>query len=151
MNRLLIILLIALLLALYGCDFDDADTLSRKEIRNLMYEISLDFNLGNTVGIMDNVHWNYLHNGDISYHFNQELINRMSRFNLLDIDVIYIELDGHYAVVHTIDRYSSSIENVSYNEPETQGWMSHLKYEKDGWMIYGNQQWISLNTPSKLK
>lgn len=146
MHKLLIVILLSVMLVIAGCDFDDADTLYRKEIRNLMYEIALDFSLGNTVGIMDKVHWNYLHNGDISYHFNQELINRMGRFSLLDIDVIYIELQGDYALVHTIDRYSSSIENVSYNEPETKGWMSYLKYERDGWMIYGNQQWISLKT-----
>lgn len=149
MNKLFVIALIILLFSLFGCSLDDADTLSRKEIRDLMYDISLDFSLGNLYGIMDKVHPEYLHKGNVSYHLNQELRNRMARFTLLDIDVIYIELEGHHALVHTIDRYSSSIENVDYHEPENYGWMSYLKYDRGSWLIYGNQQWLSSKTREK--
>src|SRR5690554_1944510 len=113
MTKILIILICAMSMLLLSCDFDDADSLNRKEITDLFYDIEMDFNLGNVFGIMDRVHRDYLHKGDITGHLNEEILDRMGRFSLVDIEVIWIDLKGDYAVVHSRDVYQSEIETVT--------------------------------------
>lgn len=141
MNRLWLIVVIVLSLALLSCDFDDDYKLSQKEIRDILYDISLDFNLGNVFGIMDHVHQNYLHKGEISWHLNKEILERRDRFQLLEIEVLLIEFDGDYAVTHTLDHYSSSIEDFTYTEPEDTGYFSYFHRTNGSWLIYGDQKW----------
>jgi hypothetical protein len=139
MTKILIILICAMSMLLLSCDFDDADSLNRKEITDLFYDIEMDFNLGNVFGIMDRVHRDYLHKGDITRHLNEEILDRMGRFSLVDIEVIWIDLKGDYAVVHSRDVYQSEIETVTYTEPEDTGYFSYLKRIGGTWLIYGNQ------------
>nr|MDK2850828.1 hypothetical protein [Candidatus Cloacimonadota bacterium] len=73
MTKTLIILISVLsLLSLLSCDIDDADSLNRKEINDLFYDIEMNFNLGDVMRIMDRVHRDYLHNGESSWHLNEE-------------------------------------------------------------------------------
>lgn len=137
----LIIALICLTL-ISSCKLDDASTLAQNEIRDILYDLSLDFNLGNVYGMMNYVDNDYLHKGQITWHLNQEILDRMGRFQLLEIEVLYIEVNGNYAIAHTIDHYSSSLENVDYNEPEYSGYFSYFHRKKGSWLIYGNQNWI---------
>jgi hypothetical protein len=142
MKYLGLISLIIILLLVGSCDKDSFEAVSQKEIRDLLYELSLDFNLGNAYGMLDKVHNDYLHKGNIVWHLNQEILDRMARFQLLDIEVLYIEFQGdRYAVAHTRDHYKSSIEDVTYNEPESSGWFSYLYRDNGAWLIYGNQMW----------
>lgn len=144
MKYLVLLVLILLLLLTGSCDADSAEAISQKEIRDLLYELSLDFNLGNVYGMLDKVHNDYLHKGKIVWHLNQEILDRMGRFQLLEIEVLYIELQGdRYAVAHTRDHYSSSLENVTYNEPESSGYFSYFYRDKGKWLIYGNQLWLA--------
>ena len=117
-----LVLLIPVLLRLGSCDTESSEAISQREIRDLYYELALDFNLGNVYGMLDKVHNDYLHKGNIVWHLNEEILDRMARFNLLEIEVLYIEFQGsRYAVAHTRDRYSSAIEDLSYNEPDSSG------------------------------
>ena len=134
-------IIMLLSLFLLSCDLDNEESLSQKEIRDILYDVSMDFNLGNTFGIMDHVHQEYRHNGDISYHLNEEINRRRDRFQLLEIEVIFIDINGDYAVAHTRDHYRSSIENVTFNEPEDSGYFSYFFRSNGTWLIYGNQQW----------
>ena len=139
--RLFVILLLALILN--SCDSESFEAESQRQIRNMMYEISSDFCLGNVYGILDKVHNDYLHKGQIVWHLNQEILDRLARFQLLEIEVIHIEFQGErFATVHSRDHYQSSIENVYYSEPEASGIFSYLKRENGKWLIYGNQMWI---------
>ncbi len=133
---------IILLLLLTTCKTDDSDALAQREIRDILYDISLDFNLGNVYGIMDYVDNNYLHKGKITWHLNEEILDRLARFQLLEIEVLYIEIDGRYAVVHSKDHYTSSVESVTYNEPEDSGYLSYFHRNRGSWLIYGDQGWI---------
>ncbi|MCB5251765.1 MAG: hypothetical protein WC944_05325 [Candidatus Cloacimonadaceae bacterium] len=138
-----LVLFALICLALFtSCDLDDADSLAQTEIRDILYDLSLDFNLGNIYGMLDHVDNDYLHKGQITWHLNEEILDRMGRFQLLEIEVLYIEIDGNYAVAHTVDHYSSSIESVSYNEPEDSGYFSYFHRKQGSWLIYGNQFWI---------
>jgi hypothetical protein len=142
MTKLALIILILLSLVLLSCDTDDDYTLSQKEIRDILYDISLDFNLGNTFGIMNHVHQEYLHKGEFSWHLNEEILDRMGRFQLLEIEVLFIEFNGNYAVAHTRDHYKSSLEDYTYNEPEDTGYFSYFYRSGGSWLIYGNQRWM---------
>ncbi len=133
---------LSLLVLLTSCKADDGNTLAQREIRDILYDISLDFNLGNVYGIMDHVDNDYLHKGQITWHLNEEILDRMGRFQLLEIEVLYIEIDGKYAVVHSKDHYSSSAEEITYNEPEDSGYFSYFHRNRGSWLIYGNQGWI---------
>lgn len=134
-------IIMLLSLFLLSCDLNNEESLSQKEIRDILYDVSMDFNLGNTFGIMDHVHQEYRHNGKISYHLNEEINRRRDRFQLLEIEVIFIDINGDYAVAHTRDHYRSSIENVTFNEPEDSGYFSYFFRSNGTWLIYGNQQW----------
>jgi hypothetical protein len=143
MKYLILFNLLILMLLIGSCDNESFESISQKEIRDIFYELSLDFNLGNVGGMLDKVHNDYLHKGNILWHLNEEILDRMARFNLLEIEVLYIEFQGdRYAVAHTRDHYSSAIENVSYNEPESSGFFSYFYRENGVWLIYGNQLWI---------
>ena len=143
MRYILLGTLIFTMLLVGSCDSESFETIAQKEIRDLLYDLSLDFNLGNVYGMLDRVHIDYLHKGNIVWHLNQEILDRMARFQLLEIEVLYIEFQGdRYAVAHTRDHYTSAIEDVTYNEPESSGYFSYL-YRDDGeWFIYGNQLWV---------
>lgn len=132
-------IIMLLSLFLLSCDLDNEESLSQKEIRDILYDVSMDFNLGNTFGIMDHVHQEYRHNGKISHHLNEEINRRRDRFQLLEIEVIFIDINGDYAVAHTRDHYRSSIENVTFNEPEDSGYFSYFFRSNGTWLIYGNQ------------
>ncbi|MBP7118104.1 MAG: hypothetical protein KBB33_07240, partial [Candidatus Cloacimonetes bacterium] len=132
------LLLIMGLLLLGSCDKEASETISQREIRDLFYELSLDYNLGNVYGILDRVHVDYLHKGNIVWHLNEEILDRMARFQLLEIEVLYVEFQGdRHAVVHSRDRYSSAIEDITYNEPESSGYFSYLYRDNNTWLIYG--------------
>ena len=134
-------IIMLLSLFLLSCDLDNEESLSQKEIRDILYDVSMDFNLGNTFGIMDHVHQEYRHNGKTFYQMNEEINRRRDRFQLLEIEVIFIDINGDYAVAHTRDHYRSSIENVTFNEPEDSGYFSYFFRSNGTWLIYGNQQW----------
>ncbi len=137
------LLLIMGLLLLGSCDKEASETISQREIRDLFYELSLDYNLGNVYGILDRVHVDYLHKGNIVWHLNEEILDRMARFQLLEIEVLYVEFQGdRHAVAHTRDKYSSAIETVTYDEPESSGYFSYLYRDNNTWLIYGNQAWV---------
>ncbi|MCK9556588.1 MAG: hypothetical protein PHO85_02215 [Candidatus Cloacimonetes bacterium] len=141
MNKSLWLLLVLLSFLLQSCDLDNEESFGQKEIRDILYDISMDFNLGNSFGIMDHVHQEYRHDGQISWHLNEEINRRRDRFQLLEIEVLYIEIKGDYAVAYTRDHYQSSIEQVTYNEPEDSGYFSYFFYTNGTWLIYGNQRW----------
>ncbi|MCB5262115.1 MAG: hypothetical protein LHW64_06170 [Candidatus Cloacimonetes bacterium] len=142
MKPVFILCALLCLVLLASCKLDDPESLAQKDIRDILYDISLDFNLGNVYGMMNHVDNDYLHKGKITWHLNQEILDRMGRFQLLEIEVLYIEINGNYAVAHTIDHYSSSLENVDYNEPEDSGYFSYFHRRQGSWLIYGNQGWI---------
>jgi len=142
MMKLSLILVLLFSMLLLSCDLDDADSLNRKEIRDLYYDLQMDFNLGNVFGMMDRVHRDYLHKGQITWHLNNEILDRMGRFQLLEIEILYIEINGDYALVHSRDHYTSDIEDFVYQEPEDSGYFSYLKRIGGSWLIYGDQMWI---------
>lgn len=141
MTKIPLFILVLFSLFLLSCNTDDDYTLSQREIRDILYDISLDFNLGNTFGIMDHVHQEYLHKGEFSWHLNNEILDRMGRFQLLEIEVLFIEFSGNYAIAHTRDHYKSSIEDFVYNEPEDTGYFSYFYRSNGSWLIYGDQRW----------
>jgi hypothetical protein len=139
--KLIYLIFLAGLILLTSCHTSDPETIAQKEIRDILYDVSLDFNLDNITGIMDHVHSEYLHKGMISYHLNDLWLDRMAQFSLLEIEVLYIEFEGDKAVVHSNNKFSSAIESVTLHEPEDSGDISYFIRENGVWLIYGNQMW----------
>lgn len=140
---ILILLAFSLLLFTGSCKTSDPEAIAQKEIRDILYDISLDFNLNNISDIMDHVSGEYLHKGMISYHLNDLWLDRMAQFSLLEIEVLYIEIAGDKAVVHSNNKFSSSIENVTLQEPEDSGDIAFFRRENGVWRVYGNQMWAN--------
>lgn len=141
-KRLFLSLSVLLALLLVGsCKTSDPEAVAQREIRDLMYNISVNFNLSNITPIMDYLHSEYLHKGLIAYHFNDLWLDRMAQFSLLEIEVLYIEIQGDLAVVHSNNKFSSAYETLTLHEPEDSGDISYLKRDNGVWQIYGNQQW----------
>ncbi|MDD4308770.1 MAG: hypothetical protein PHO32_00150 [Candidatus Cloacimonetes bacterium] len=152
MKNLAIILLC--LLAVFGltsCGADDSDTIANREIRDIMYDISNHFNLKNAEGIMEHLHIEYLHKGLISYHFNDLWLDRMTQFSLLEIEILYIELQENKAIVHSKNTFSSAFETQVLNEPEDSGDISYFIRDNGVWRIYGNQLWSKANANLQRK
>lgn len=142
MKAALVLFAVICLALCASCDTDSAESLAQSDIRGILYDLSLDFSLGNVYGMLDHVDNNYLHKGQVTWHLNQEILDRLARFQLLEIEVIYIEVNGNFAVAHTRDHYSSRTENVTYNEPEDTGYFSYFHRDRGSWLIYGDQRFI---------
>jgi hypothetical protein len=113
-----------------------------EEIRAFYREIAEDFILGNVYGILDKVHNDYLHDGNVVWHLSETILDRLQLYNHLEFEVLSIEFIGEqYATVTSLDYYSSSTDTVIYHEPEDSGYFSYLYKEDDVWMIIGNQMW----------
>ncbi len=136
----ILILIVALLLG--SCGEDDTEQLAQREIRDVLYDISTDFNLKDMYGILEHLHIDYLHKGKITHHFNSDWLSNMARFSLLEIEVLYIEIQDNKAVAHTRNKFSSSAENIILNEPEDNGDISYFYRDNGMWYVYGNQAWL---------
>jgi len=136
---LVIILIVAMLLG--SCGEDDTEKLAQREIRDILYDISTDFNLKDMYGILEHLHTDYLHKGLISYHFNDDWLSYMARFSLLEIEVLYIEIQDNKAIAHTRNKFSSAAETVVLNEPADNGEISYFYRDNGVWYVYGNQAW----------
>lgn len=131
---------ILLMLMLCSCESSDSDTIAQREIRDILYDVSSDFNFENMDGIMEHLHIDYLHNGMNSYNFNMLWLDRMAVYSLLEIEVLYIDLNGDTAVVHSNNKFSNSTETQIFNEPDDSGDISYFRRENGVWYIYGNQR-----------
>ncbi len=151
MRRTVIIILLLLAgLFLGSCKEDSSDSIAQKEIRDILYDISVDFNLKNMYGIMDHVHDDYLHRGKIWHHFNNDWLNLMAQFSLLEIEILEIEVQSNKAVVHMRTRFSSVYEQIELNDPEDNGDISYFYRYNGVWMIYGNQLWLKKGVQRSL-
>jgi len=116
---------------------------SIEDIHRLFAGLAMDFNYRNINGILSIMHNEYMHNGFVLWHLNQVILDRMELYDVLEIEVLNINIDGEYAVVTTRDRYCSETEDVTFNEPGDGGYFCYL-YRVDGaCKIYGNQSWQS--------
>jgi hypothetical protein len=139
---LVLIIALFILLVLTSCREDEGDKIAQREIRDILYDVSVNFNLKNVYGIMEHLHTDYLHKGNIAHHFNTLWLNRMQQFSLLEIEVLYIEIDGNKAVAHTRNKFISAFETNTLNEPADNGDISYFYRDNGNWYIYGNQQWF---------
>lgn len=144
---LVLIIALFILLVLTSCREDEGDKIAQREIRDILYDVSVNFNLKDIMGILDYLPAQsdpiqYKHKGKILYHFNQEWNNYMSQFALLEIDVLHIEVNNDRAVAHIRKKFTSAYETLVHNDPEDNGDISYFGRYNGNWYIYGNQQWF---------
>lgn len=135
------LIILPLLILLGSCKGSDPDTIAQNEIRDILYDISMNYNAQDIEGIMDHLHDEYLHNSMISWGFNDLWNDRMTQFNLLEIEVLYIEMMGNKAIVHSTNTFISPTHEEVLNEPEESGDISYFIRDDGLWLLYGNQEW----------
>ncbi|MBW6513317.1 MAG: hypothetical protein K0B87_00980 [Candidatus Syntrophosphaera sp.] len=138
---LLLFLALALALALLSCGHNSTDE-DETRIRDIIYDISRDFNWNEIDGIMEHVHPDYLHNGMYDYQLRLLWLDRLAQYDLLSCEVSRVDLNGDLATVHMLMTFeASSAPPLSYSEPETHGDTSFFLYDQGQWRLYGNQLW----------
>ncbi len=138
---LVLIIALFILLVLTSCREDEGDKTAQREIRDILYDVSVNFNLKNVYGIMEHLHTDYLHKGNIAHHFNMKWLQYFDQFSLLEIEVLYIEIQDNKAVAHTRNKFISAYETMTLTEPEDNGDIAYFYRDNGRWYIYGNQQW----------
>lgn len=137
MPRCITALLLILLLS-FACTFD-SENQDEKEIRDIIYDISRDFNWNDLGGIMEYVHPNFLHNGMYGFELEQLWQNRKAQYQLLTCQITDVEIDGDFATVFMTMTYESSTATDTFIEPTTHGDASYFHYDAGSWQLFGNQ------------
>ena len=139
-SRHLLVLILGFTI-LSSCKKGDPEAVSQNEIRDILYQIETNYNSGHIALIMDYVHEYYLHKGMITWNLNQLWLNRKADFPLLDIEVLFIEIQGSTAIAHIDMTFSSAFQTYVINDPADSGDISYFIRENGEWLIYGNQSW----------
>lgn len=140
MKRISAVVLILTLLMLAGCDRDTSQA-DEFELREIIYGISRDFNWNEIGKIMALVHPDYLHNGMYGSELRQLWLNRRGQYQLLSCDVSRVEIEYDRATIYMEMNFVSTVDELSYPEPETYGDTSYFIRDGGFWQIYGNQKW----------
>ena len=140
-NKISLFAVIILCITLLSCNLNsNDDNVQRSRISDVLYRIEDAFNQRNNNAIMQHYHQDFLHNG--MNHNGQSFIwsDRMTLYNILDIEIVSIELDGYLALVRMKLSYSDrETKYPPFFEPETSGDLSYFFHERGEWKIYGNQ------------
>ncbi len=138
--RLLLILPLGMAL-LSSCHLSNPNAVAEKEIRDILYDLSRDFNWKNIGGIMQSVHPDYLHNGMYDNGLRELWLGRMALYDLLTIEVQFIDFSTDYATVHMRLVFESAAWELTLVEPGDSGDVSYFYYSNGSWKIHGNQLW----------
>ncbi|MDZ4183161.1 MAG: hypothetical protein U1B83_09810 [Candidatus Cloacimonadaceae bacterium] len=138
--RLVILLTIALLMA--SCGWNDPQITAASEIRDILYDISVNFNFGNISGIMSHVHPDYLHKGMRDWGLRELWLDRMASYSLLSIDFISVQVDGNYALATMRMSFDSPSETLVLQEPGDSGDASYFFFDGDKWRLHGNRYYV---------
>lgn len=138
--RLVILLTIALMIA--SCGWNDPQDTAIAEIRDILYDISVNFNFSNIIGITNYVHPDYLHKGMRDWSLRELWLDRMASFSLLSIDYISVQVNGNYAIATMRMTFDSASETLILQEPGDSGDASYFYFDGDKWRLYGDQNYI---------
>jgi hypothetical protein len=139
LRLVLILALAALGLLLASCDLTSPEEVAQNEIRDIIYDLSSNFNWKLVDGIMDHAHPDYLHDGMQSFGLRQLWLDRMSQYDLLDCEIQEVEVDGDFALVRMRMTFTSATGELVLDEPQDSGDASYFYNGGNGWRLYGNQ------------
>ncbi len=140
LKKIAIVFLALALLLIAGCDKDTSQA-DEFELREIIYNISRDFDWNEIGKIMARVHPEYLHNGMYSSELRQVWLNRRGQYDLLSCEVTRVELEYDRATIYMEMSFTSAAGDYIYLEPETFGDISYFIRDAGFWQIYGNQKW----------
>ncbi len=129
------------LLVLAGCDKDTSQA-DEFELREIVYDISRNFDWNEIGKIMARVHPDYLHNGMYASELRPLWLNRRGQYQLLSCDVTRVEIEYDRATIYMDMHFVSASGDLTYSEPETYGDISYFIRDGGIWQIYGNQKWL---------
>ena len=87
------------LLVLAGCDKDTSQA-DEFELREIVYDISRNFDWNEIGKIMARVHPDYLHNGMYASELRPLWLNRRGQYQLLSCDVTRVEIEYDRATIY---------------------------------------------------
>lgn len=136
------LLLIPILLLIASCGISSPELADERQIRDILYEISQDYNWGDIDGIMAHASIDYRHDGMQRMQLRQLWLDRMGRYPLLEITELKVTLSGDYATASFKMSLISSDQTVVSREPEDNGDLSFFYHDGVSWKLHGNQEYI---------
>ena len=136
------LLIIPILLLIASCGISSPELADERQIRDILYEISQDYNWGDIDGIMAHASIDYRHDGMQRMQLRQLWLDRMGRYPLMEIREVTVSFDGVYAIAGFKMSLISSEESVVSREPEDHGDLSFFYYDGFEWKLHGNQEFF---------
>jgi len=138
----LIIILLASLLALSGCDTTDPDNTNESDIRAAIYQITSSFNWNNIDAIMALVHTDYLHKGMYRNQLQQLWLDRRALYTNLETTIWSVTILDDRATVSMRMTFSGpGVPTLTLDEPQSSGDASYFFHDGQSWVLYGDQEW----------
>lgn len=138
----LALLLLPFVLLNFSCGISSIEHSSEKEIEDILYQVSQNYNWGNVDAIMAHASLDYRHQGMQRMQLRQLWLDRMAEYPLMEISELKVYLSSDYAVAHfKLSLISSSQTKIS-QEPEEHGDLSYFYHDGYSWKLYGNQEYI---------
>ncbi|HOD54273.1 MAG TPA: hypothetical protein PKJ08_07090 [Candidatus Cloacimonadota bacterium] len=136
----LIYLFIVVMLTLSACSTDlSEDDIDRSKINDILLRVRDEFNDVDIDKVMSYYDTDYYHNGLNLFNQTNVWYDRSIEYNYLELSEINIVLNGDFAVVHFIAKYSKQGTQTILIEPDEIGDMSYFRKVNGEWKIYGNQ------------
>lgn len=141
--KALAVLIIPLLLLSASCGISSPKDADKREIQDILYEISQDYNWGDIEAMLAHTSIDYRHDGMQRMQLRQLWLDRMGRYPLMEITDVKVSLDGeNYAVAGFRMILISSSETDISVEPEDNGDLSYFYHDGYQWKLHGNQEFI---------
>jgi hypothetical protein len=108
-------------------------------INSILYDVNKAFNDHDIDALMIPFHQNYLHSGMALWEVRELWLDRMARYQLMDLQNVNITVNNDKAIVTFTMKLQSSTETVYTDEPATHGDLSYFWNDGNDWYVYGNQ------------
>ncbi len=141
MKALRWLMLLLSLLILQSCLFTSPENTDVSQIRALLYDLSVAFNLKDIFAVMEIVNNDYLHDGLTPFTIRELWLNRMDEYQLLAIENIEVDIKGDYATASFRMVFEAPGSVVTFYAPENLSDASFFYYERGSWKLYGNQRY----------
>ena len=117
------------------------ENIQKSLISDILQRVKEDFNKAESNAIMAYYHHDYFHRG-MNYNAQRFVwSDRLTLYNMIDIDILKIEIMGDYAMARLkVTYYDQENSYGPYIEPEHFGDLSYFYYDKGVWKIYGNRE-----------
>jgi hypothetical protein len=132
-------ILLAAVFLLTGCPHATSADYDESRINSILYDVETAFNNHDIDALMLPFYYNYLHNGMVLWEVREVWLDRMSTYQLMDLQNINITVVDDKATVTFTMKLQNSTETIYTEEPASNGDLSYFFYDGSDWYVCGNQ------------